>query len=83
MDLSMSNKYQKIVLQNNTLKKMQALSAQLGRSMDDNNNINDLVPNAPQGELVLFQSGDGQVQVECRFEADTLWLTQKMIADLY
>jgi len=47
------------------------------------NNTNDLVPNAPQGEFVLFQSGDGQVQVECRFEADTLWLTQKMIADLY
>ncbi|MBL0711582.1 MAG: virulence RhuM family protein [Colwellia sp.] len=50
--------------------------------MSDNIN-NDLVPNAPQGEFVLFQRGDGQAQVECRFEADTLWLTQKMIADLY
>lgn len=39
--------------------------------------------NAPQGEFVLFQSGDGQTKVECRFEADTLWLTQKMLADLY
>jgi len=42
-----------------------------------------LVPKAPQGEFVLFKSGDGQVQVECRFEADTLWLTKKMITDLY
>ncbi len=44
---------------------------------------NELTPNASQGEFVLFQRGDGQVQVECRFEADSLWLTQKMIAELY
>ncbi len=43
----------------------------------------DFIPNAPQGEFVLFQSVDGHTKVECRFEADTLWLTQKMIADLY
>jgi len=48
--------------------------------MTDNN---DIVPNAPQGEFVLFQSGDGQTNVECRFEVDTLWLTQKTIADLF
>jgi len=50
--------------------------------MSENVN-NDLIPNAQQGEFVLFQNGDGQTKVECRFEADTLWLTQKMIADLY
>ena len=44
---------------------------------------NNLTPNAPQGEFVLFQSVDGQTKVECRFEADTLWLTQLAISELY
>jgi hypothetical protein len=43
---------------------------------------NDL-PQAPQGEFVLFQAADGRTRVECRFESDTLWLTQAAMADLY
>ncbi|GAA0228710.1 virulence RhuM family protein [Marinomonas primoryensis] len=38
---------------------------------------------APQGEFVLFQAADGSTRIECRFESDTLWLTQALIADLY
>lgn len=38
---------------------------------------------APQGEFVLFRSEDGQTRVECRFESDTLWLSQAEIANLY
>lgn len=41
------------------------------------------VPEAPQGEFILYQSPDGQTRVECRFESDTLWLSQALIADLY
>lgn len=41
------------------------------------------IPQAPQGEFVLFTSADGQTRVECRFESDTLWLSQAMIGDLY
>ena len=41
------------------------------------------VTEAPQGEFVLFQSADGTVKVECRFEADTLWLTQQSMSELY
>jgi len=37
----------------------------------------------PAGELILFQSDDGQIRVECRFESDTLWLSQALIAELY
>ncbi|KAA0945243.1 MULTISPECIES: virulence RhuM family protein [unclassified Pseudomonas] len=40
-------------------------------------------PPAPQGELLLFQSGDGLVRLECRFDTDTLWLSQAMICELY
>ena len=38
---------------------------------------------APQGEFVLFQAADGSTRIECRFESDTLWLTQALIAELY
>lgn len=41
------------------------------------------LPEAPQGEFVLFRSEDGQTRVECRFESDTLWLSQAEIANLY
>ncbi|ASJ72806.1 virulence RhuM family protein [Granulosicoccus antarcticus] len=37
----------------------------------------------PVGEFILFQSKDGEVRVECRFESDTLWLSQALIAQLY
>jgi len=32
---------------------------------------------------VLFTSADGQTRVECRFESDTLWLSQAAMAELY
>ncbi|MCG6202697.1 virulence RhuM family protein [Psychromonas antarctica] len=38
---------------------------------------------APQGQFILFQSEAGQFKVECRFETDSLWLTQNLIAELY
>ncbi len=31
----------------------------------------------------MFRSEDGQTHVECRFESDTLWLSQAEIANLY
>jgi hypothetical protein len=46
--------------------------------MDEKN-----LPLAPEGEFVLFQSADGRLQIECRFESDTLWLSQALIADIY
>lgn len=38
---------------------------------------------SPVGEFVMFASSDGGVRVECRFESDTLWLSQAMICELY
>jgi hypothetical protein len=38
---------------------------------------------APNGEFLFFTSADGKARVECRFESDTLWLTQATIAELY
>ena len=42
-----------------------------------------LIPQAPAGELILFQSADGSTRVECRFASDTLWLSQAEICTLY
>ena len=45
--------------------------------------MSDNASRPPQGEFVLFQTADGTTRVECRFESDTLWLTQALIAELY
>ena len=34
-------------------------------------------------EFILYQADDGQTRIQCRFENDTLWLTQAQIAELF
>ena len=38
---------------------------------------------AAQGEILLYQTADGRTRVECRFQDETIWLSQMMIAELY
>ncbi len=38
---------------------------------------------APKGELILFQTEDGRTRIECRFEGDSVWLTQALMAELF
>lgn len=35
------------------------------------------------GEFVLYQTEDGRTRIECRFEDETLWLTQAQMAELF
>ena len=37
----------------------------------------------PGGEFILYQTEDGRTRVECRFEAEMLWLSQALMADLF
>jgi len=37
----------------------------------------------PGGEIILYQTEDGQTRIECRFAEKTVWLTQRLLADLY
>ncbi len=37
----------------------------------------------PQSEIILYQTEDGRTRVRCRFEDETLWLTQVQIAELF
>lgn len=39
--------------------------------------------NAPRGELILYQTQDGRTRIECRFEDETIWLTQALMAELF
>jgi len=39
--------------------------------------------NLPRSEIVLYQTEDGRTRVECRFEDETIWLTQALIAELF
>jgi hypothetical protein len=43
--------------------------------------MTDLVRN--ESELILYQTEDGRTRIECRFEGETLWLTQAQIPDLF
>ena len=38
---------------------------------------------SPAPALVLYQTEDGRTRIQCRFEGETLWLTQALIAELF
>ncbi|MBI4423508.1 MAG: virulence RhuM family protein [Elusimicrobia bacterium] len=35
------------------------------------------------GEVILYQTEDGRTRIECRFENETIWLSQALIAELF
>jgi len=37
----------------------------------------------PQSELILYQTEDGRTRIQCRFENETIWLTQVQMAELF
>ena len=37
----------------------------------------------PQSEILLYQTEDGRTRVQCRFENETVWLSQKLLAELF
>ena len=39
--------------------------------------------NGSTGEFILYQTEDGRTRIECRFEDETLWLTQAQMAELF
>ena len=36
-----------------------------------------------QSSIILYQTEDGRTRIQCRFDAETLWLTQVQIAELF
>ncbi len=47
--------------------------------------MSDLIPNspAPGGDILLFQTDDGRTRLEVRLMDETVWLTQKLMAELF
>ncbi len=43
---------------------------------------NAIVPTG-KGEILLYQTEDGRTRVECRFQDETIWLTQAAMAELF
>lgn len=37
----------------------------------------------PRSGMVLYQTDDGTTHIQCRFEGDTIWLTQILLAELF
>ena len=37
----------------------------------------------PESEIILYQTEDGRTRIQCRFENETVWLTQALIAELF
>ena len=37
----------------------------------------------PVGEIVLYRTEDGKTHIQCRFEDETVWLTQALMAELF
>ncbi len=38
---------------------------------------------SPHSSIVLYQTEDGRTRIQCRFEDETVWLTQKLMAELF
>src|SRR5258707_15446037 len=37
----------------------------------------------PQSSMILYQTEDGRTRIQCRFENETIWLTQAQMAELF
>ncbi|CAN5453396.1 hypothetical protein BH09SUM1_BH09SUM1_06600 [soil metagenome] len=37
----------------------------------------------PKSEIILYQTEDGRTRVQCRFENESIWLTQALMAELF
>ena len=35
------------------------------------------------GEVAVYESGDGEVRVDVRFDRETVWLTQRQMAEVF
>jgi hypothetical protein len=53
--------------------------------VDDPTNETGNLPALPDdpGQFILYQTQDGRTRVECRFQNETIWLSQALMAELY
>jgi len=39
--------------------------------------------NNTDGEIIIYQTEDGQTKIDVKFENETVWLTQAQLCELY
>ena len=39
--------------------------------------------NAPQSEILIYHNPNGNIKIDVRLEEETVWLTQKLMAELF
>ena len=39
--------------------------------------------NKNQSQLIIYQTEDGKIKIDVRFQDETVWLTQQLMADLF
>ncbi len=45
--------------------------------------MSDDTPSPPLSSIILYQTEDGRTRIQCRFENETVWLTQALLAELF
>jgi hypothetical protein len=45
--------------------------------------MRDLPATPPRSELLIYQTEDGPTRIQVRLEDETVWLTQKLMAELF
>lgn len=51
--------------------------------MKSEKGMKNLADKAPRSDLLLYQTEDGRTRIQVRLENETVWLTQKMMAELF
>ena len=60
-----------------------AHESQTNMAQSNENRLPPPVPPDGTGEIVLYRTQDGRTRVSCRFDDESVWLTQAAIADLF
>jgi hypothetical protein len=45
--------------------------------------VSEPIEPTPPADLILYQTEDGKIRIQCRFEDENLWLTQAQMGELY
>jgi hypothetical protein len=51
--------------------------------MDWRSTVSENLPARPDSDILLYQTEDGQTRVEVGLQDETVWLSQKLMADLF
>ena len=51
--------------------------------MDWSGDMADKIGTDECGEILIYQTDDGQTNIEVKIEDDTVWLTQQQLTELY